>query len=219
MAGLSRKDLTVLGAYARQGNRELHWNYLAQKDGADGYGLLALGVVRNDNLPGQVANAYAQSQARTQNERDTVLDSRILTEREWDEFGQTLLERDLELRANWLDRGNAELALNLPGRDVQLAHDRAFKAHNLDPNCWTPRILLEATRKKDGEDAAEIVWKDMLNNDALGTRRAMDTAGNAFSAMPWDEASMYVAKLGLYEAAMANSILTTVTGRLSIPQR
>jgi hypothetical protein len=131
MAGLSRKDLAILGEYADQGNRELYWNYLAQKDSADGYGLLALGVVRNDNLPGQVANAYAQSQARTQNERDPAFTSRTLTEREWDEFGQTLLKRDLQLRADWLDTGNAELALNLPGRDVQLAHDQAFKAHNL----------------------------------------------------------------------------------------
>lgn len=209
MAGLSRKDLNILSDYASQGNRELYWNYLAQKDGADGYGLLALGVVRNDNLPGQVANAYAQSQARTQNERDAGLTSRILTERQWDEFGQTLLERDLQLRANWLDRGNAELALNLPGRDVQLAHDQAFKLHDLDPNCWTPRVLLEATRKKQGEDAAETVWKDMLNNEALGTRRAMDTAGNAFAAMPLGQASMYIGKLGLYEAAMAKEAMPT----------
>ncbi|WP_349999336.1 XVIPCD domain-containing protein [Stenotrophomonas lacuserhaii] len=209
MAGLSRKDLTILGEYADQGNRELYWNYLAQKDGADGYGLLALGVVRNDNLPGQVANAYAQSQARTQNERDPAFTSRTLTEREWDEFGQTLLKRDLQLRADWLDTGNAELALNLPGRDVQLAHDQAFKAHNLDPNCWTPRILLEATRKKDGEHAAEAVWKDMLNNEARGTRRALDTTGNAFAAMPWAQASMYVAKLGAYELAMAKEAMPT----------
>lgn len=207
MAGLSRKDLTILGEYADQGNRELYWNYLAQKDGADGYGLLALGVVRNDNLPGQVANAYAQSQARTQNERDPAFTSRTLTEREWDEFGQTLLKRDLQLRADWLDTGNAELALNLPGRDVQLAHDKAFKEHNLDPNCWTPRILLDATRQKHGEDAAETVWKDMLNNNAYGTRRAIDTTANTFSAMPWGQASMYVAKLGLYEAAMAKEAM------------
>jgi len=50
MSGLTQQDITILREYADKGNRELYWNYLAQKDGADGYGLLALGVVRNDNL-------------------------------------------------------------------------------------------------------------------------------------------------------------------------
>jgi len=53
------------------------------------------------------------------------------------------------------------------------------------------------------------VWKDMLNNEARGTRRAWDTTGNAFAAMPWGQASMYVAKLGLYEAAMAKEGMPT----------
>ncbi|MDR6095980.1 hypothetical protein [Stenotrophomonas sp. SORGH_AS_0321] len=157
MSGLNEDDIAILRRYADSGNRELYWNYLAQKEGGDGYGLLALGVVRNDNLPGQVANAYAQSQASTQHERDPRLDNRVLSEREWDSFGQTLLVRDVELRERWMSRGRPELALNLPGRDVQVAHDDAFRQHGLDPNCWTPRILLDATRRKHGEDAAETV--------------------------------------------------------------
>ncbi len=38
MSGLNRKDIEILRYYADAGNRELYWNYLAQKDGADGYG-------------------------------------------------------------------------------------------------------------------------------------------------------------------------------------
>lgn len=209
MSGLNENDIAILRRYADSGNRELYWNYLAQKEGGDGYGLLALGVVRNDNLPGQVANAYAQSQASTQHDRDPRLDNRVLSEREWDSFGQTLLLRDVELRERWVSRGRPELALNLPGRDVQVAHDDAFRQHGLDPNCWTPRILLDATRRKHGEDGAETVWKDMLNNEARGTRRALDTTGNAFAAMPWAQASMYVAKLGAYELAMAKEAMPT----------
>lgn len=209
MSGLNENDIAILRRYADSGNRELYWNYLAQKEGGDGYGLLALGVVRNDNLPGQVANAYAQSQASTQHDRDPRLDNRMLSEREWDSFGQTLLLRDVELRERWMSRGKPELALNLPGRDVQVAHDDAFRQHGLDPNCWTPRILLDATRRKHGEDAAETGWKDMLNNEAQGTRRALDTTGNAFAAMPWAQASMYVAKLGAYELAMAKEAMPT----------
>jgi hypothetical protein len=45
------------------------------------------------------------------------------------------------------------LALNLPGKDVMLAHDRAFERHELDPNCWTPRVLLQAAEQKSGPEA------------------------------------------------------------------
>lgn len=209
MSGLTQRDITILQEYADKGNRELYWNYLAQKDGADGYGLLALGVVRNDNLPGQVANAYAQTQASSQHERDTRFENRVLSEREWDRFGQTLLLRDLELRTGWVGQGEPELALNLPGRDVQRAHDDAFRQHRLDPNCWTPRILLDATRKNQGDEAAEQVWKDMLSNEARGVQRAWDTRGNAYAAMPWGQASLYVAKLGVYEMAMFKEAMPT----------
>ncbi len=44
MSGLNQNDLDILWAYADQGNRELYWNYLAQSNGNDGYGLVALGV-------------------------------------------------------------------------------------------------------------------------------------------------------------------------------
>lgn len=54
MSGLNNKDVEILSFYAENGNRELYWNYLAQKPGNDGYGLLALGVVRNDNVPGRL---------------------------------------------------------------------------------------------------------------------------------------------------------------------
>lgn len=209
MSGLNQKVLDILREYATEGNRERYWSYLAQIEGSDGYGLLALGVVRNDNLPGQVANAYAQLEASDQHDRDPRLQNRVLTERQWEQFGQTLLVRDLERREHWSEAGKPELALNLPGRDVQVAHDKAFIEHGLDPNCWTPRILLEATRKNLSEDAAENVWKEMLNNDKLGTARAWNTAGHAYAAMPWGQATAYVAKLGGYELAMAHQALPT----------
>ena len=208
MSGLNQKDLDILRTYAKEGNRELYWNYLAQKEGSDGYGLLALGVVRSDNLPGQVANAYAQFEAGNQKDRNPRLQNRVLTEREWEAFGQTLIQRDFERREAWLDTGNSDLALNLLGNDVQKAHDQAFERHHLDPNCWTPRILLEATRKNVSEDAAEKVWQEMLNNDNRGLSRATNTVGHAYAAMPWGQATAYVAKLGFYEATVADQALS-----------
>ncbi|MCL1524958.1 hemolysin, partial [Xanthomonas nasturtii] len=129
MSGLTEQDLRILSTYANKGNRELYWNYLSQLDGADGYGTLALGVVRNDSLPGRVANSYAQDYARTQHENGSRFANANLTERQWEEFGQTLLTKDLELRQNWLLKDRPDLALNLPGASVMLAHDRAFEQH------------------------------------------------------------------------------------------
>lgn len=56
---LSAEGMNVLSHYAATGNRELYWNYLAQLPGNDGYGRLALGVVRHDNMPGATADLYA----------------------------------------------------------------------------------------------------------------------------------------------------------------
>lgn len=164
MSGLTRQDLRILEYYAGEGNRELYWNYLAQKEGADGYGLLALGVVRNDSMPGAVANHFADNRARS--------DGRNLTEREWERFGEDLITRDFALRKSWLDRGRPDLALNLPVKDVQLAHDGAFEHARINPNAWTPRQLLEAARRQGGERAAEEVWGNMLDGSALGINRS-----------------------------------------------
>src|SRR3546814_4021377 len=65
MARLDQRDMAILHHYVEEQNRELYWNYLAQHEGNDGYGLLALGVVRNDSMPGAVANNFAQNHARS----------------------------------------------------------------------------------------------------------------------------------------------------------
>ncbi|RRU14381.1 XVIPCD domain-containing protein [Stenotrophomonas sp. 278] len=195
MSGLSRKDLDILSKYALEGNRELYWNYLSQLPGADGYGTLALGVVRNDSFPGRVANGYAQDYARTQHENGSRYPNRELSEREWDQFGRTLLAEDLRLRMLNFEKGRPDLALNLPGADVMLAHDRAFERNSLDPNCWTPRVLLQATLDKSGPARAEEVWRNMLDNEVVGVMRAGKTSLDALSEMGPDNGSRYLDKL------------------------
>ena len=164
MAGLDERDITILQHYAKTDNRTLYWNYLAQHQGSDSYGLLALGVVRNDNMPGAVANAFAQNRA-----------DRHLSEREWETFGQDLIKRDFALRQEWLGNHRPDLALNLPVKDVQKAHDGAFRKVGVDPNAWTPRQLLEAARRKDGDPAAEQVWRTMLDSKEYGSARLIST--------------------------------------------
>ncbi len=174
MEGLSAQDLEVLGHYARQGNRERYWNYLAQHPGADGYGLLALGVVRNDNMPGAVANLYAQNYAYSRNHT-------ILSERGWEEFGQDLVRIDFARRAAHANAGSPELALNLPVKDVQEAHAEAFARRRIDADAWTPNRLLEAARRHGGEAEMENAWHSMLDNGHLGAWRGFDTL-NAVAA-------------------------------------
>lgn len=164
MAGLTRKDIAVLAFYADKHNRELYWNYLAHTPGNDGYGLLALGVVRNDNAPGATANAFADRQARSDGVR--------MSERAWNGFGVELMQRDLAMRQAHLEKHRPDLALNLPVRDVENVHDITFRDRQIDPNAWTPRELLDAARRHGGDAGAEKVWSMMLDNSRLGLDRA-----------------------------------------------
>ncbi|MCS3809298.1 XVIPCD domain-containing protein [Xanthomonas sp. 4461] len=199
MSGLSEQDLEILSNYANKGNRELYWNYLSQLDGADGYGTLALGVVRNDSLPGQVANNYAQDYARTQHDTGSRFANAELSERQWEEFGQTLLKKDFELRQAWFDKERPDMALNLPGKDVMRAHDQAFLDHELDPNCWTPRVLLQAALEKSGPQKLEQIWTNMLDNEYIGATRISNTGYETFAQMGLAAGSQYLAKLGTTE--------------------
>ncbi len=172
MSGLNRQDIEILRSYAEDGNRELYWNYLAQKPGNDGYGLLALGVVRNDNVPGAVANIYAQNYAQEHN-------GVRLNERQWERFGADLVRADLAARERMLDGNRPDLALNLPVREVQNAHDATFRRYGIDENAWTPRLLLDASRRQGGEAEAERVWTGMMDNSYLGIGRGIGTMRDA----------------------------------------
>ncbi|MDQ8048831.1 hypothetical protein [Luteibacter sp.] len=200
---LDSSDLEILRSYAEQGNRELYWNYLAQLPGNDGYGQLALGVVRNDNMPGATANAYAQAYAREHSHK-------TLSERDWDNFGVDLINQDLAMREARLKAHEPQSALNLPGRYVQLAHDKAFENIGVDPNAWTPRKLLEAARNHgaNGPEESEKIWKTMLDNDLMGTRRGAATLGDMARAT-----GMSAAERASYGADMAAAWTSAIGDR------
>src|SRR3546814_19182206 len=65
--------------------------------------------------------------------------------------------RDLKQRKYSMEQHRPDLALNLPVKDIQSAHDASFEKARIDPNAWTPRQLLEAARRQGGEGAAEGV--------------------------------------------------------------
>ncbi|MXV46454.1 hemolysin [Xanthomonas sp. LMG 8993] len=157
-------------------------------------------MVRNDSLPGQVANNYAQNYARTQHDNGSHFANANLSERQWEAFGQTLLKKDLEARQYWMSEHRPDLAQNLPGADVMRAHDQAFLDHELDPNCWTPRVLLQAALEKSGPQKLEQIWTNMLDNEYAGATRINNTGYETFAQMGLAAGSQYLAKLGTTEA-------------------
>lgn len=167
MEGLNAKDIEILRFYAVSGNRELYFNYLSHKAGNDGYPLLALGVVRNDNAPGATANVFADNQARA--------DGVALGERGWHGFGVDLMRADFALRFKHFEAGRPDLALNLPAKDVQDSHDPIFRQYGINPDGWTPRQLLEAARRHGGDEEAEKVWAMLRDNSLKGVTRAAAT--------------------------------------------
>ena len=200
MSGLNSQDIRILRHYAENGNRELYWNYLAQKPDDDNYALLALGVVRNDNAPGQVANSYAQNYAR---EHSGV----NLSERQWEQFGADLVRADLAARERQMSANRPDLALNLPVRDVQNAHDVTFRRYGIDENAWTPRLLLDAARRHGGEPEAERLWTNMMDNGYLGIGRGLGTmrdAAHRYNDGPFS-AKSYLADVG---AARAEALVS-----------
>ena len=64
MAGLNEQDMKALMRCAYAGNRGLYFNFPAKKEGNDGYGQLAPGVVRNVDAPAATAGSFTGRQAR-----------------------------------------------------------------------------------------------------------------------------------------------------------
>ncbi len=203
MAGFTKHDLEMLRYYASTDNRELYFNYLAQMEGNDGYGTLALGVVRNDNAPGATANHFAIAQGGEK--------ALHLGERGWQKVGEDLIEQDFILREGHFNNQRPDLALNLPVRDVQLAHDRTFALSGVKNEAWTPRQLLEAARRHGGEPEAEKVWSTMLDNQYRGGARGLMTLKNL--AIDYNDsklnASSYFADMGAARTAALSAAPNT----------
>ena len=126
-----------------------------------------------------------------------------MSERQWEAFGQSLLKQDLVLRQYWSQQQRPDLALNLPGKDVMTAHDRAFEQHRLDPNCWTPRVLLQAALEKSGPQKLEQIWTNMLDNDGAGLPRVGSTSRDAITQMGLSKGSQYLGTLTFHEVTQA----------------
>ena len=170
MSGLTQKDMEILEFYSKQGNRVLYWNYLAHKDGVDAYPALAMSVVRNDNMPGSIANHYAAIVTKEVNHKE-------LSERQWDAVGVSLMKNDLQYRQYYISQGRPDLALNLPALAVEAVHDKTFQNWGITPEAWTPKHLFEEIHKKNGAQAVQDYWQVLLDNSQKGGKRFIQTLG------------------------------------------
>lgn len=216
MKGLTEKDLQILQHYAAEGNRVLYFNYLAALEGVDNYPAMALGVVNNDSLAGQIANRHAAGYvARQQSEHGSEYPDRPdMTERDWEQFGIELIRQDLERRQHHFKEGAADLALNLPGKDVMLSHELAFREHRLDPRAWTPQAAMEAALAARGEKGLQEYWQMQLDGGLLnmGLWRASETMRRNSLDRGWWEGG--IANLGLvakgWETVVAQGVDPTL---------
>lgn len=213
MEGLNAKDIEILRFYAENDNRELYFNYLAHKAGNDGYPLLALGVVRNDNAPGATANVFADNQARA--------DGVAMGERGWQDFGVDLMQADFALRFKHFEAGRPDLALNLPARDVQDSHDPIFRQYGINPDGWTPRQLLEAARRHGGDEEAEKVWAMLRDNSLKGGQRARATTRAVLHTYNDDQldADAYLGTMGRAWAVALGTWPNTDPDRIALQGR
>ncbi len=80
------------------------------------------------------------------------------------------------MRSWRFDRGETDLALNLPVEDVQASHDSTFQGRGIHPSAWTPYKLIVAARAYGGREEAEAAWKMLLDNRNLGLDRGTQTS-------------------------------------------
>lgn len=69
------------------------------------------------------------------------------------------------------------------------------------PNCWTPRVLLQAALEKSGPQRLEQIWTNMLDNDYRGLVRVGRTGYGALSEMGWVDGGQYLLALGAKETS------------------
>ncbi|MFC5356437.1 calcium-binding protein [Azospirillum himalayense] len=169
MTGLTLTDIEILTKYANDGARINYFNYLATRAGNDGYGKLALGVVRNDNQPGAVANHYMRDYAA---DHGVSLDSKAM-----ENFGVDLIRNDLAIRTQYMANNRPDLALNLPISDVEYVHDTSLSRIGLSGYAWTIKTLVVKAREVGGDTLAEQVYHKMLDDNNIGADRVVNTFG------------------------------------------
>lgn len=206
MSGLTNNDLKVLAYYAEHGMRERYWNYLAnptnERAADNGYGLLAMGVVRNDNMSGAIANNYAQNHVA----EHPINGKRHLTEQQWEKVGVDLIKEDYAIRARLVQKGQPEQALNLPVNQVYAAHIAAFEKNNISPNAWTPAVLINASYERTGNfNESNQIWQEMLDSQYVGLSRLGNTLSNQ-----WNNSR-------LFDGYTANQTKATIEAAMDLP--
>lgn len=123
MISFSQDDIAALRSLAESGDRQGYWSYLAGKDAP--YGDLALGVVTNDPLSGQMASYYMAGFGVSPQQAAVI--------------GHELMMEDLKYRENEL---KANRSGELTWRQILDYHVDVLERNALPPEAWTAYIPL-----------------------------------------------------------------------------
>lgn len=163
---LSQAQLDELATFVTAGNRIGYWQTLA--DWGFTYANLALGVVLNDSLNGEIANSFAAEGASDA--------SVTMTANDWAEVGQEIMAADLAARVN-LHTSSPNTA-DLSVSQIRDYHTAVFGNFNLPPETWTayaPTIVV-------GPDEEDELWADMLATEE-SFLNAFATDGELYARM------------------------------------
>ena len=125
-----------------------YYQFLADRGYA--YGMLALGVARNDTVFGRTANNYMKDYAEDEGKPIGLMSEYVI--------GRDLMQADFEARkALWAQ--NPKQVLKLRVRDIRNYHSRVYARYGLPPEAWTAYV----PTKLAGHEYEEALWNGMLS--------------------------------------------------------
>lgn len=176
---LTLADLSEIATYAAANTHEgrvAYYESLVEKGYA--YAGLALGVVEDDGLAGIVARDYATAVGQS-----VGVD---LTDQQWDQISQALMEADFAAREQLVQSGATNQTL---GWDIiQQYHNEVFTDFGLPPDAWTPNVILNHSGSPDE------AWDNLVNAGGIttmwsyrGFMNDIDALAAAERIEHWDE--------------------------------
>jgi hypothetical protein len=128
-----------------------------------------------------------------------------LTERQWNDLGVNLMQRDFAYRQNYAAMPDMQdRVINLPVQDIAQYHADTFTAFGLDSKAWTAYIPLTPYLSRGDYSGAENVWSTMMNpsfyKQVGGTLYADAVETNSEN---WSDHLMWAAKAAALSASYA----------------
>lgn len=174
---LTQAEMNILQGFASSGDRAGYYTFLANK--GDGYALMALGVVNNDSIAGQVANAYARS---VTSQFDPAMTDAQWSSK-WLSISNGLMAADFALRQQRHVSSSSDYTLNY--QEIQLYHNTVFTANGVPKEAWTAEIVLE------NHPNPQVWWAGQIAQGGINTVASYINLANEMAIINANEAANY----------------------------